>query len=210
MPKVKICGITNHQDALWAANLGADFIGLNFYPGSPRKVSIKHAMAVVDKVPGFISVVGVFVDEPILSVKKIVEKVPLRWVQLHGAESPEYCAELKALRVQIIKVLRLTKPLEAADVDPYSSVADYFMFDTYSPEVPGGTGESFNWDWLQSAAALSKPWFLAGGLTPGNILEAIKTTHPPCVDVCSGVEKSPTRKDYEAMKTFIQAAKSIR
>jgi phosphoribosylanthranilate isomerase len=94
--------------------------------------------------------------------------------------------------------------------DPYESVVDYFMFDTYSPDVPGGTGETFNWEWLQAASSLSKPWFLAGGLTPDNVLDAIKKVHPPYVDVCSGVEKSPTRKEYDAMKNFIQAGKSIR
>jgi len=210
MPKVKICGITNHEDALWAANLGADFIGLNFFPQSPRKVSIKHAMAIVDKVPGFISIVGVFVDEPAASLKKIIEKVPFRWVQLHGAETPEYCLEVKALGVKVIKAFRLSKALEASDTAPYETACDYFMFDTYSADSAGGTGEVFNWDWLQAADALSKPWFLAGGLDPVNIIEAVKRVHPPLVDVCSGVEKSPTRKDYEAMKTFIQAAKSNR
>ena len=210
MSKVNICGITNHEDALWASNLGADFVGLNFYPESPRKVSVKHAMAIVDKVPGFMTIVGVFVDEPIDSLKKIVTKVPLRWVQLHGTETAEYCRDVKALGVHVIKVLRLTKPLEAADTDPYLSVVDSFMFDSYSPEIPGGTGETFNWEWLAPAASLTVPWFLAGGLTASNVAEAIKAAHPPCVDVCSGVERSPTRKDYEAMKSFIQAAKSIR
>jgi len=210
MPKVKICGITNHPDALWAANLGADYIGLNFYPQSPRKVSVKHAMAIVDQIPGFISTIGVFVDEPIASAKKIIEKVPLRWVQLHGAESPEYCQELKNLGVTVMKALRLSGPLAAADTDPYDSSVDYFMFDTYAQDSAGGTGVAFDWEWLQAAALLKKPWFLAGGLNPGNVLEAIKKTHAPFIDVCSGVEKSPTRKDYDAMKAFIQAAKSIR
>ena len=210
MPKIKICGITNHEDALWASNLGADFVGLNFYSESPRKVSVKHAMAIVDKVPGFMSIVGVFVDEPIASLKKIVTKVPLRWVQLHGAETPDYCGEVKALGIRVIKALRLTQPLEAVDTEAYLSTVDSFMFDTYSSDTAGGTGETFNWEWLGPASSLSVPWFLAGGLTPSNVVEAIKKAHPPCVDVCSGVEKSPTRKDYEAMKSFIQAAKSIR
>ena len=210
MPKVKICGVTNAQDALWAANLGADFIGLNFYSQSPRKVSVKHAMEIVDKVPPFVTVVGVFVDEPIESLTKIVKNVPLKMVQLHGSETPEYCQQVKALGVKVTKVLRLQKPLEAADTDPYEGAVDYFMFDTYAPESAGGTGETFNWEWLQAAAQLTKPWFLAGGLKPDNVLEAIKKVHPPLVDVCSGVEKSPTRKDYEAMKSFIQAAKAIR
>jgi phosphoribosylanthranilate isomerase len=210
MPKVKICGITNAQDALWAANLGADFIGLNFYAQSPRKVSVKHAKDLASQIPPFVTVVGLFVDEPFENVAKIVKKVSLKMVQFHGAETPEYCAQAVALGVKVIKSLRLQKPLEASDLVPYEHAVDYFLFDTYSPESAGGTGEAFNWEWIPAAAPLTKPWFLAGGLNPGNVLEAVKKLHPPMVDVSSGVEKSPTRKDYEAMKTFIQAAKSIR
>ena len=97
MPKVKICGITNHQDALWARQFGRGFIGLNFCPLSPRKVSVKHAMTIVDQVPSFISVVGVFVDEPMASLE-MVQKVPLRFVELHGTETPEYCAQGQSAR----------------------------------------------------------------------------------------------------------------
>jgi phosphoribosylanthranilate isomerase len=210
MPKIKICGITNAQDALWAANLGADLIGLNFYAPSPRKVSVKHARELAAQIPPFVSVVGLFVDEPLENVRKIVKSVPLKIVQLHGSESPEYCRDVKTLGVKVIKAVRLQKPLEASDTDPYVHDVDYFMFDTFAADSAGGTGETFNWDWVLPAATLSLPWFLAGGLTPDNVLEAIQKTHPPYVDVCSGVEKSPTRKSYDTMKTFIQEAKSIR
>jgi phosphoribosylanthranilate isomerase len=210
MPKVKICGITNAQDALWAANLGADFIGLNFYAQSPRKVSVKHAKELVSQIPPFVTAVGVFVDEPIESITKIIKSVPLKMVQLHGSETPEYCRQVKALGVKVTKAFRLQKPLEAADTDPYAGIVDYFMFDTHSPDQAGGTGETFSWEWLQAAAALTKPWFLAGGLKPDNVLSAVKATQAPLIDVASGVEKSPTRKDYDAMKNFIQAGKSIR
>ncbi len=210
MPKVKICGITNAQDALWAANLGADFIGLNFYSQSPRKVSVKHAKELVAQFPPFVTAVGIFVDEPFESIAKIIKSVPLKMVQLHGNESADYCRGVKALGVKVIKSLRLQKPLEAADAALYENDVDYLLFDTYSSDSAGGTGESFNWDWLLSTPSLTKSWFLAGGLNPGNVLEAIQKTHPPLVDVCSGVEKSPTRKDYDAMRAFIQAAKSIR
>lgn len=210
MQKVKICGITNAQDALWAANLGADFIGLNFSPQSPRKVSTKHAMGLIDTMPPFVSVVGVFVNEPLPSLLKLAEKIPLRIVQLHGQEDPDYCRSVRAQKIKVIKVIRLQKPLEAADVDPYADAVDYMMFDTYSPDQAGGTGATFNWDWLAAASDVAVPWFLAGGLSPANIAEAIKKVHPPIVDVCSGVEKSPTRKDYESMKQFIQTVKSTR
>jgi len=210
MPKVKICGITNAQDALWAANLGADFIGLNFYTQSPRKVSVKHAKELAAQIPPFVTLAGVFVDEPFESLTKIAKSVPLKIAQLHGAETPDYCRQVKALGLQVTKALRLSKALEAADTAPYEQDVDYFLFDTYSTDAQGGTGETFSWDWLGETQGLSKPWFLAGGLNTANVSEAIKKVHPPLVDVCSGVEKSPTRKDYDAMKSFIQTAKAIR
>ncbi len=210
MPKVKICGVTNAQDALWAANLGADFLGLNFCPQSPRKVSLQHAKELAAQIPPFVGLAGVFVDEPMESLAKTVKRVPLKIIQLHGMESPEYCRDARALGVKLIKALRLQKPLELAELTPYEEHVDYFLFDTYSVDMPGGTGLSFSWDWLKALELYSKPWFLAGGLHPGNILEALKAVHPPMVDVCSGVEKSQTRKDYEAMKNFIQIAKSVR
>jgi len=210
MIKVKICGITNNQDALWAANLGADYIGLNFYPQSPRKVSARNAKDIVAGVPPFVGVVGIFVNEPIESITKLVKSVPLKAVQLHGDETPEVCQAVKALGVKVIKAIRLQKPLEATDWEPFADVVDFFLFDKYSEAAPGGTGETFAWEWLQTASQLTKPWFLAGGLNPENLGEALKTLHPTYVDVCSGVERLPTRKDFEAMKKFIQTAKGFK
>ena len=189
------------------ANLGADFIGLNFYGQSSRKVSVKHAKELMSQIPPFVTVVGLFVDEPIESVAKIVKSVPLKMIQLHGAETPEYCAQALAMGVKIVKALRLQKALEGSDLAPYEQVVDFFLFDSYTPESAGGTGETFSWDWIPEAAPLTKPWFLAGGLTPENVKEAIKKTKAPMVDVCSGVERTPTRKDYEKMKKFITQAR---
>jgi len=166
MPKIKICGITNHQDALWASNLGADLIGLNFCSASPRKVSVKNAMAIVDQVPGFMTTVGVFVDEPMDSLKKIVTKVPLRWVQLHGTETPDYCREVKALGVKVIKALRLQKALDATDTDPYTGLIDFFLFDTYVAETLGGTRPCFSRLTAQ-ATDLSMAGAVSCGLNPG-------------------------------------------
>ena len=210
MIKVKICGVTNPQDALWAANLGADYIGLNFYAQSPRKVSSKHAREIASQIPPFITVVGIFVDEDATTVAKLVKTVPLKAVQLHGSESPEYCEAIQELGVKIIKAFRLQKPLELAEVEPYAPFVDFYMFDRFNADVAGGTGEAFDWEWLKAAAGLSKPWFLAGGLNPDNVGKAVKQTQPPAVDVCSGIERLPTRKDYDAMKNFIQTVKAIR
>ena len=208
MIKVKICGITNSQDALWAANLGADYIGLNFYPQSPRKVSPKNAKEIAGQLPPFVTIVGLFVNEELPVIAKLVKSVPLKAVQLHGAESPEFCKSVRDLGVKVIKVLGVAAPLDPAMLEPYRDVVDFFMFDHQTPEEPGGTGVAFNWEWLADTSAVNKTWFLAGGLKPDNITQAIKQTHAPAVDVCSGVERLPTRKDYEAMKQFIQAAKA--
>src|SRR5690348_1216281 len=116
MIKVKICGITNNQDALWAANLGADFIGLNFYSQSPRKVSSKHAKEIAAQIPPFVTAVGIFVDEPLESLAKLVKSVPLKAVQLHGNEATGYCQSVKDLGVKVIKALGVEKPLEEQDV----------------------------------------------------------------------------------------------
>src|SRR4029077_7690846 len=107
MIKVKICGVTNAQDALWAANLGADWIGLNFYSKSPRKVSVNHATELDAQITPFVTVVGIFVDEPFESLAKIVKSVPLKMVQLHGSESADYCRQVRALGVKVTKALRL-------------------------------------------------------------------------------------------------------
>jgi phosphoribosylanthranilate isomerase len=210
MLKIKICGITNLQDALWAVNLGTDYIGLNFYPQSPRKISPKQAKEIVSKLPPFVVPVGIFVDEPVAAVTKLVKSVPLKAVQLHGHESPEDCRAIKALGVPVIKAIALAGPLNPAELVAYQDAVDMFLFDADSDQLPGGNGQTFDWSWLAAAPQLGKPWFLAGGLTPDNIKDAIKQAQPPMVDVCSGVERLPTRKDFEAMKKFVTTARSMK
>jgi phosphoribosylanthranilate isomerase len=208
--KIKICGVTNAQDALWAANLGADFVGLNFYPQSPRKISPKNAKEISASLPPFIKTVGIFVDEVVPAIAKLVKSVPLKMVQLHGAESPEICRAVKALGVEVVKVFALQGPLDPVDLSVYQDSVDYFLFDAASDSSPGGTGNTFDWTWLAKAEQLGKPWFLAGGLNPDNIAAALKTARPPMVDVCSGVERLPSRKDFEAMKKFITTVRSMK
>jgi phosphoribosylanthranilate isomerase len=208
--KIKICGITNLQDALWAVNLGTDYIGFNFYASSPRKVSGKNAKDIVTKLPPFVIPVGIFVNEPVPVIAKLVKSIPLKAVQLHGQESPEVCAEVKALGVQVIKVISLQGPLNAADWTAYRDKVDFFLIDNGTGDVLGGTGQTFDWEWLTSAPELGKPWFLAGGLKPDNVGEAIQKIHPPLVDVCSGIERLPTRKDFDAMKLFVQNVRSAK
>jgi phosphoribosylanthranilate isomerase len=209
--RVKICGITNEQDALWVSNLGADFIGLNFYKDSERKISLDMAEKIVNGLPAFIKTVGVFVDEDVKKLKKIATKCRLSMVQLHGNESPEYCAEIHAIQgeLKIIKAFRIQDESSLERINAYAGFSDYYLLDAYVPDQLGGTGQTFNWDLAVKAKALGKPLFLSGGLTPDNVQEAIEKVKPFAVDVASGIEKTARRKDYDKMKDFIQKARGF-
>ncbi len=210
MVKTKICGITCAQDATWAANLGADFIGLNFYKDSPRKISPQNALEILKEIPPFVSSVGVFVNEDSKNIIKLVKKLNLALVQLHGDETVEYCRQLKEAipGIKIIKAFRVKDETILDALRPYLEIADYFLLDAYVEDVAGGTGAIFNWDLAVKAKELGKPVFLAGGLTPENVQEAMDKVKPFAADVASGIERSPKRKDYDKMKDFITKAKN--
>ncbi|MFH1379812.1 MAG: phosphoribosylanthranilate isomerase [bacterium] len=202
--KIKICGITNSEDATWAVNLGAHFLGFNFCAESPRKVSEKNAKEIISKLPPFISTVGVFVNADMPYLVSVVKKTGIVYAQLHGDESPEYIDQVKDSGVKVIKVFRIKHEFDLDTMTPFIENADYFLLDTYHPELPGGTGESFNWELAQKVRdRFKKPFFLAGGLTAENVAYAVEQVLPFGVDVCSGVEKSPRRKDYNKMKQVI-------
>lgn len=222
MTKIKICGLTNEKDAIWATNLGAEYLGFNFYKLSPRKISPKLAGKVIAKLPSFVQPVGVFVNEEMKTALKIVKKCNLSLAQLHGEETPEYCEKFKVessmphrqvtgettkLKVGIIKAFRIKDEKSLETIPQYIDKVDYFLLDTYVEEVAGGSGEVFNWDLAMRVKEFGKPIFLAGGLTPENVKEAITKVQPYAVDVASGVERLPRRKDYEKMKIFIQAVR---
>ncbi|MFH1783403.1 MAG: phosphoribosylanthranilate isomerase [bacterium] len=211
MTKVKICGITNQQDALWAANLGVDFIGLNFFKDSQRKISLDMAKDVIAKLPPFVKTVGIFVNEELKSIQKIATQSPLELVQLHGSETPAFCAELKQLLdgVKIIKAFRVQNEESLASIPQYADCADYYLLDAYVPGQMGGTGEIFNWELAVKAGEFGKPLFLSGGLNPSNIADAVEKVKPFAVDVASGVQKSQRRKDYELMKEFVKKVKGF-
>ncbi|OQA91830.1 MAG: N-(5'-phosphoribosyl)anthranilate isomerase [Elusimicrobia bacterium ADurb.Bin231] len=221
MVKIKFCGITNEKDALWAANMGVNYVGLNFFPNSPRKISVGMAMKIASGLPSFVETVGVFVDEDIKNILKITKKVKFSLLQLHGNESPEYCEELAGRlkdlivveslwksQVKIIKAFRVNADFDTECLKNYNS-ADYFLLDTYVPGIEGGTGVSFNWEIAVKSKEAGKQIFLAGGLNPENVASAIERVNPFAVDVCSGIEKSPTRKDHEKMHRFIKAIRNI-
>ncbi len=205
MLRVKICGITNLEDALLAAALGADALGFIFYPPSPRSVAPDAARAIVAQLPPFVSTVGVFVDEDAATVKELAAQVGLDWLQLHGKETPEYC---RSLGRRVIKGFRIRDESSLADLAAYQSAVQALLLDTYKKGQVGGTGETFNWDLAREARKYG-PIILAGGLTPENVAQAIATAQPQAVDVASGVEAAPGKKDPEKLRAFFPAVKGI-
>ena len=199
---VKICGITSETDALAAAEAGADAIGLMFYEGSPRHVTIQQAKAISSALPNHIVRVGVFVNAEESLIGQAIIDCTLNIVQFHGDESPEDC---RRFNVMNLKAFRMQGPetLEAMQEFP----ADGFLLDAHVKDALGGTGATFNWDLAVQVQEFGRPIFLAGGLTAGNVAEAVRKVKPFAVDVSSGVEKEPGKKDPSKMRAFVSAAK---
>jgi phosphoribosylanthranilate isomerase len=200
--KVKICGITNLDDALAAVDYGADALGFVFFKGSPRYISHEKVGVIIKKLPSFTTTVGVFVDEKIEQIERMIGLTGIDIVQFHGSEPPEMCN----ISRRIIKAIRI-KSLESLDfLKNYRGKVSAFLLDTFVPDIFGGTGQIFNWDIAVDAKQLGKI-ILAGGLTPDNITEAVRHTRPYGVDVSSGVELEKGKKDHRKMKLFIERAK---
>lgn len=214
--KTKICGLTTKEDSTWALNYGADYLGVNFFKDSPRHVSVATAEKWVPALPSFATVVGVFVDAPADDILHAVSKLKLKGVQLHGNESPEMVAHLKnelngmGRSVFVMKAFRVRDEESLAAIASYGDSIDYVLLDSFVEGEPGGTGTRFNWDLAVKVQESGRSVFLAGGLTPENVKEAVKKVKPFGVDVASGVEKSPRKKDPEKIKLFIQNAKGAR
>ncbi len=203
MARIKICGITNIEDAETAIRYGADALGFVFYPKSPRNIMPETARSIVQSLPPFITTVGVFVDEDVSNIEKTVSYVGLNTVQLHGSEPPESCN----LSRKIIKAIRIKDLSDLESLHVYKNVSAYLL-DTYSPHSYGGTGHVFNWEIAVDAMKFGRI-ILAGGLTPDNISEAVNMVRPYGVDVSSGVEgSSKGKKDHKKLKLFIERAKS--
>jgi len=205
MTRVKICGITNKDDAFKAIKFGADALGFNFYKKSPRYVSPSRARNIISILPPFVSIVGVFVDEKVGAIRDIAGFCGLNVVQLHGDEDHHFCHRLKRYQVlRIIKGFRVTDAFDFEAAKKYD--VDAYLFDAYQEGAFGGTGKVFNWELLKRTD-IHKPVILSGGLTPENVLEAVQTVKPFAVDVSSGVETSPGVKDHHKLQTFILNAK---
>lgn len=200
--RVKVCGITRREDAEAALAAGADALGFMFYAQSPRCLSVEAAAAICRALPPFVSKVGVFVNSDPAFLREAAERCGLDVLQLHGEESPEYCAQCE---LPVIRAFRVRGAETLATLPGYDTAA--WLLDSYVPGQRGGTGASFNWDLAAAAVRLGRPVILAGGLTPENVARAVGQVRPYAVDVSSGVESAPGRKDARRMAAFVSEAK---
>ena len=204
--RVKICGITSVNDARVAADVGADAIGLVFYKPSPRYISYSVAQHVTYAVGPLVTTVGLFVNPEESDVRDVLEQVPLQLLQFHGDESEAFCQQFQR---PYIKAVRMRPELDvSAAVEAYPS-AQGILLDAYKKGMPGGTGETFDWQRVPRSNNGSVPIILAGGLTPNNVQQAVKETLPYAVDVSGGVELTPGTKSTEKVNQFIHNAKTV-
>jgi phosphoribosylanthranilate isomerase len=203
--KVKICGITNWTDARRSVEAGAQFLGFNFYRPSPRYIQPAAARRIIRRLPAGIATVGVFVNESESNMLAIARRVGLDYLQLHGDEPPEQVARLKR-EFPVIKAVRVRDSFRPKQLDSFSR-ASAILLDGFDFRRHGGTGKTFDWN-LARASNGSRRIFLAGGLTPENVAEAIRVARPYAVDVCSGVEARPGRKDPARIVALMWAVKA--
>ena len=195
--KVKICGITNRQDAILAAKLGADAIGFVFYKKSPRFISPYKVKRIIDDLPPFVTPVGVFVDQKAGAIMDIADFCGITTLQLHGNEDVDACRRLKKYR--LIKAFRVNEEFDFTKTAAFP--VQSYLFDTHQEDAFGGTGKTFNWG-LLADKKFTKPFILSGGLNPQNIFQAVKEVKPYAVDASSGLEKAPGEKDERLLRDF--------
>lgn len=205
MVRVKICGITNLADAQLASVLGAHALGFIFYPRSPRYIAPETAREIIAQLPPLVLSVGVFVNEALTTVQELATRIGLDWVQLHGEESPDYC---QALGRNVIKVIPVKDETSLNQITAYQGRVRAFLLDTYKTGQRGGTGQVFDWALARQAKAWG-PVILAGGLNPDNVAAAVQAVQPLAVDVASGVEAAPGRKDPDKLRAFFKAVNNF-
>jgi phosphoribosylanthranilate isomerase len=203
---VKVCGITNEEDAQAALEAGADALGFVFWPRSPRVISPLAAAEITRVLPASVARVGVFVDARVDDLARTADLVGLDLLQLHGQERPEACAGLPR---PALKALRVGPGFRAEDALAYAGVTAGILLDTLRADRPGGTGAAFDWALARGLRERLSFLVLAGGLTPRNVVRALEEVRPHAVDVSSGVEKSPGRKDPEKLRAFLEAARTV-
>jgi len=210
----KICGLKGRLDIEAAVTGGARYIGLVFYPQSPRAVTPKHAKNLLRCIPLSISKVGLFVDPTDKFLKDVLNVVPLDIIQLHGSEDPTRVQNIKTLTERpVLKAIKVANRTDVDGADYYDGLADMLLFDTKPPNIlhdalPGGNGLTFDWNLLANRHWQS-PWMLSGGLNTGNVGQAVKITGASAVDVSSGVETAPGQKNPDAIKAFLDAVKTL-
>ncbi|PWC56218.1 phosphoribosylanthranilate isomerase [Azospirillum sp. TSO22-1] len=210
---VKICGLSEPETLRAALDGGARWIGLVFYPPSPRSVAPSLAAELARMVPTAVRTVGLFVDADDAFLDHVVSQVPFDLLQLHGKETPERVAAIKAaFSIPVMKAIKVGGPEDLERAGDYAAVADRLLFDAKPPAkvsaLPGGNGIAFDWT-LLSGRMWSKPWMLSGGLNAGNVAEAVRTTGAPALDVSSGVEDRPGHKDPALIRAFLETAAAL-
>ena len=208
MTKVKICGITNLEDALLSAKFGADALGFNFYEKSPRYILPVDARKIIEELPRKILKVGVFVNESLDKIIEIANAAKLDAIQLHGEETSEFAMELKdKTGLEVIKAFRVSKKFKPQDVLKYK--VDWVLLDAYSPKEHGGTGETFDWEIAKRVKAIFPKMYLAGGISDINAKEAQAIVRPFYIDVCSGIEKQKGIKDRQKIKALMTQLNNV-
>ncbi|MGE4170744.1 MAG: phosphoribosylanthranilate isomerase [Candidatus Margulisiibacteriota bacterium] len=203
---IKICGITTMDDAVDAVTLGVDALGFIFYEKSPRYVAPEKAEQIIKALPPFVKVVGVFVNQSKAEIDEIARRCFLDLIQLHGDESPEFCSQM---------IRRVLKAFKVAELDDLSGIAAYrdvvsgVLLDTKIPNMEGGTGKTFDWGLALRAKNVGVPVVLAGGINSSNVKKAIQLVNPYAIDLSSGVESSPGKKDYNKMQEMVKIAKTM-
>ena len=206
MVRVKVCGITNLEDALVAVEAGADALGFNFYRRSSRFIAPREARSIIERLPETVMSVGIFVNEESPeALARMADEACVAAVQLHGDESVEYCRALAQPKRFRIKALRVHQGFEPETASVYETEA--ILLDAFDPKARGGTGHTIDWERARKTREIVPKLFLAGGLSPENIEEAITIVRPYGVDACSGLEYAPGRKDAARVRDFIERAR---
>ena len=206
MTKVKICGITNLEDARHSIACGADALGFNFYDKSPRYISTDMAKRIIEQLPDTIEIVGVFVNEKTDRIVEIADAAKLDMIQLHGDETPEFTSEVAVITgLPVIKAFRVSPDFTVNDLADYET--DAILLDAFSADQHGGTGKIFNWNVAREVSKSGRKLYLAGGLSAANITDAVTAVRPYAVDACSLLEREPGRKDHDKVAAFVAAVK---
>lgn len=208
MTRVKICGNTNYEQARLAVDLGADYLGFIFVPNTKRVLSAEKAAEILAQLKDFKNIVGVFCNQPKKEVETIAQRLGLKFLQFHGEETALYCDSFMQKGYEIIKTFHVKDAMSLKRIGEYNVSA--FLFDTYSHSEKGGSGIPFDWSVIEDKPYVHDKLFLAGGLGPLNVAEAIEKVRPFAVDVASGVESGPGIKDPRLLRAFIENAKGVK